>query len=507
MSIRLRLTLAMALVLAITLGLLGVTVVRNTQATLIGQVDQQIATNTAKENQPDSSRKDAHDGYDDAKELAAACLQSPPQPGPHDYTLFGRYVYTTGGQQVFAINPGYGDDPKSPPKGLPLSGHDLKAALGRFTTMPAADGSLRYRVYAEIDACGHVSYTAASLANVDNVVRDLIYRLMLWGGIALLAAIIVSWLLIARGLRPVDRMIATAAAIGKGDLARRVPDSNPRTELGRLGHALNEMLGQIERAVQARAASEARLRRFVADAAHELRTPLTSLRGYAELYRQGALRDDTAVANAMRRIESEGERMARLVDDLLLLARLDQQRGLEREPVDAIAIVRDAAQDFAVTAPDRPLTLDLDGVAMVRGDRHRLRQVIDNLLANVRTHTPPGSAVEITARRVNGQVEIAVRDHGPGIPADGLERVFERFWRADPARARSRGGTGLGLAIVASLVEAHGGTIDVQSEVGEGAVFTVRLPLLVAAPAPVLTTPAPVSGVQPADGHAHRHGF
>ncbi len=503
MSIRLRLTLAMALVLAITLGLLGVSVVRNTRATLINQVDQQIATNSAKENQPISSRKNGHD--DDEKTPVATAPQIPPQPGPHDYTLFGRYVYTTNGTKVFAINPGYGDDPKPPPKGLPLKGHDLKEALDHFTTMPAADGSFRYRVYVEIDAYGHVSYTAASLAGVDNVVRDLIYRLLLWGGIALVAAIVVSWLLIARGLRPVDRMIATAAAIGKGDLARRVPDLNPRTELGRLGRALNEMLGQIERALQARAASEARLRRFVADAAHELRTPLTSLRGYAELYRQGALRDDAAVANAMRRIESEGERMARLVDDLLLLARLDQQRGLEREPVDVIAVVRDAAQDFAVTAPGRPLALDLDGVAMVRGDRHRLRQVIDNLLVNVRTHTPPESAVEISARRVDGQTEIAVRDHGPGIPADERDRVFERFWRADPARSRSRGGTGLGLAIVASLVEAHDGTIDVQSEVGQGTVFTVRLPLLDRTPAPLLTTPAHER--KTAEAREHRAGF
>ena len=486
MSIRLRLTLAMALVLAITLALLGVSAVRSTQATLIGQIDQQITTKTAKDNQPPSS----HNGHDgDEKTAAATAPQFPPQTGPHDYNFFGQYVYTTSGQTVYTVNPGYGDDPKPPPRGLPLTGHDLKEALGHFLTMPAKDGSFRYRVYVDIDSYGHVNYTAASLANVDTAVRDLIYRLLLWGVVALVAAIVVSWLLIARGLRPVDRMIATAAAIGAGDLSRRVPDLNPRTELGRLGHALNDMLGQIERALQARAASEARLRRFVADAAHELRTPLTSLRGYAELYRQGALRTDDGVANAMRRIESEGERMARLVDDLLLLARLDQQRGLEREPVDAIQIVRDAAQDFAVIAPDRPLTLDLAGEAIVKGDRHRLRQVIDNLLANVRTHTPAGSPVELGARRVDGVVAIAVTDHGPGMTPEEQGRVFERFWRADPARSRSKGGTGLGLAIVASLVEAHGDTIDVRSEVGKGTTFTVRLPL-VEQPPKLLPAPA-----------------
>ena len=237
------------------------------------------------------------------------------------------------------------------------------------------------------------------------------------------------------------------------------------------------MMGKIQVADDARTAGEVRLRRFVADAAHELRTPLTSLRGYAELYRQGALSDDASVTNAMGRIESEGARMARLVDDLLLLARMDQDRGLERSPVDLGALVSDAVEDFRVVSPDRPVTLTVEPGTTAAGDRLRLRQVVDNLLVNARTHTPAGTVVRVMVAHEGGEAVLTVADSGPGIAAEDQERIFERFWRADPARTRSRGGTGLGLAIVASLVEAHGGSIAIRSEVGAGAAFTVRLPL------------------------------
>jgi two-component system OmpR family sensor kinase len=286
----------------------------------------------------------------------------------------------------------------------------------------------------------------------------------------------VSWWLIRRGMRPVDRMVDTAAAIADGDLSRRVPDANPRTELGRLGHALNEMLAQIESALEARSASEARLRRFVADAAHELRTPLTSLRGYAELYRQGALSDEAGVTNAMGRIEAEGGRMSRLVDDLLLLARMDQQRALETKPVDLAALAGESVTDFQAVDPERPVTTMLTESALVEGDRVRLRQVIDNLLTNARVHTPAGTPVRVEVAEVGDRVEFRVADEGPGIAPADQARIFERFWRADPARARKTGGSGLGLAIVASLVEAHGGTVLVESAPGKGATFVVRLP-------------------------------
>ena len=262
-----------------------------------------------------------------------------------------------------------------------------------------------------------------------------------------------------------------------------MPDADPRTELGRLGGALNEMLGQIESSLEVRTASESRLRRFVADAAHELRTPLTSLRGYAELYRQGALQDEPGVTNAMGRIEAEGARMSRLVDDLLLLARMDQQRGLELKTIDVVPLVEEAASDFRAVDPERPLTVSTSGNAFVRGDRIRLRQIIDNLLVNARIHTPPGTPVHITVAQGGNQVDIAIRDEGPGISLGDQKRVFERFWRADPARARKTGGSGLGLAIVTSLVEAHGGSVTIDSEPGSGATFTIHLPVALPADA------------------------
>jgi two-component system OmpR family sensor kinase len=224
-------------------------------------------------------------------------------------------------------------------------------------------------------------------------------------------------------------------------------------------------------------ASEERMRRFVADAAHELRTPLTSLQGHAELYRQGALATPEAISRAMSRIESSTGRMARLVEDLLLLARLDQQRTLEREPVDLVALAREAAADFGAVAPDRPFEQRLEDETVVLGDRIRLRQMIDNLLANAWTHTPTATPVRLSVRRRGQDAELVVADEGPGIPPEAQERVFERFWRADPGRTRKRGGTGLGLAIVASIVAAHDGTVDLASTPGRGTIFTVHLPL------------------------------
>jgi signal transduction histidine kinase len=302
-------------------------------------------------------------------------------------------------------------------------------------------------------------------------------------------------------LRPLVEMEQTARSIAAGDLTRRVPDRDPRTEVGRLGRALNTMLAQIEAAFGARAASEAsarrseeaarrsedRMRRFVADASHELRTPLTTIRGFAELYRQGATREPAELDRLMRRIEDQAARMGLLVEDLLLLARLDQQRPLERLPVDLLALAADAVSDARAVAPDRRIELVLgdDGdrgdALVVLGDAERLRQVLANLVDNALTHTPAGSPVEV---RVGGAAldgrpgaAVEVVDHGQGLTPEQTERVFERFYRADPARSRAAGGTGLGLAIVAALVAAHDGQVRVDSLPGHGARFRVVLPL------------------------------
>jgi two-component system OmpR family sensor kinase len=299
----------------------------------------------------------------------------------------------------------------------------------------------------------------------------------------LLAVGSAGWLLIRRGLRPLDRMAETADAISGGDLSRRVEPDDEETEVGRLGHALNVMLGRIEASFEEQRESEERLRRFIADASHELRTPITSIRGYAELFRHGAAARPDDLERAMRRIEDEGARMGVLVEDLLLLARLDQGRPLDREPIDLAALVTDAGDDARAADPSREVTVTVpDDSVFVAGDETRLRQLLANLLENARVHTPPGTPVEVGLRRSAEEALIQVSDRGPGLTAEEADRVFERFYRGDPSRSRSSGGTGLGLSIASALVEAHGGRIEASSTPGEGATFTITLPVV---PAPV----------------------
>ena len=467
-----RIALGVALVLTLTLAGLGVVMARVTRATLTAEIDDRLVTSLQRAEGlqgpwDDRGRREREDDRDDNELI-------PDISGRN----VGLYVIGPHGQVLVQRPSGFADAPDPPPLLPSIPGPTATAIEGQIVTLPAIDNSLRYRVLLRPGPGGTTLVTAASLRPVDQAVHRLIQTLVVVGLLALAAAALASWWVIRRGLRPVDRMVETAAAIAAGDLSRRVPDADPETELGRLGAALNEMLGQIEAGIREREAGQARLRRFVADAAHELRTPLTSLRGYAELYRQGALPSAEAVANAMGRIESEGARMARLVDDLLLLARTDQGRALEKEPVDLTRLVREAAGDFAAADPSRPLQRDLDGAAVVRGDPIRLRQAIDNLLANVRAHTPAGTPARVHVARNGHWVEVTVADDGPGIPPQDQPHIFERFWRGDPARGRTAaGGAGLGLSIVDALVRAHGGTIAVQSAPGQGTAFTLRLPL------------------------------
>jgi two-component system OmpR family sensor kinase len=302
-------------------------------------------------------------------------------------------------------------------------------------------------------------------------------------GFAVLVALgVACYWLVRRSLRPLGEIERTAEAIASGNLSRRVPLRHPRTEMGRLGRAINGMLSQIEAAFRDREASQERMRRFMADASHELRTPLTSIRGFAELYRQQGSSQDPV--KLVRRIEDEAARMGLLVEDLLLLARLDQERPLERQPVDLLSLAAGAVLDAQTLAPDREIDLlRLDGSdqpVKVLGDEARLRQVIGNLMQNALRHTPPGTAFRVGVGVMPEAEPVAVlevADDGPGMPAGDAERVFERFYRADPARSRKdSGGTGLGLSIVAALVHAHGGTITAESEPGHGATFRVRLP-------------------------------
>jgi len=296
-------------------------------------------------------------------------------------------------------------------------------------------------------------------------------------GAVLGALAVVSWWMLRLGVHPLTNMASTADAIAAGDLSHRVDQLDERTEAGRLGVAFNTMLERIEEAFRSREESEGRVRQFAADASHELRTPLTSIQGYTELWRAGGLRDDAALAEAMRRMEQEAHRMAALVEDLLLLARIDQRRLLDCAPVRLDVVVGDAVADARAVEPDRPLDLQARPV-VVHGDEMRLRQVVGNLLANARLHTPARSRVRVSVTAEDGKARLEVADEGPGLAPEVASKVFERFYRADSSRSRGAGGTGLGLAIVAAVAEAHGGCARVDSQLGRGSRFIVELPVV-----------------------------
>ena len=283
-----------------------------------------------------------------------------------------------------------------------------------------------------------------------------------------------SWLILRRGLRPLEHMATSARSITAGDLSPRVTPADGRGEVGQLGLAINTMLGEIETAFQEREATEQRLRQFLADASHELRTPLTSIQGFAELYRMGGNNDHVDLDIILRRIEEESARMKVLVEDLLLLARLDETRPAERAPVDLAVLAADACSDAVATDPARPVTLDAPGPVIVFGDQDHLRQAIANLVSNALSHAGAGTPIEVSAHRRNGQATVVVRDHGPGLDDEALRHVFDRFWRADRARVGS--GSGLGLSIVAAIAQEHGGTVTAANAEGGGAEFELSLP-------------------------------
>jgi two-component system, OmpR family, sensor kinase len=314
--------------------------------------------------------------------------------------------------------------------------------------------------------------------------------------LALLGVAVLGFWLIQLSLRPLAEMEKTAAAIADGDLGRRVPGDTENTEVGRLARTLNVMLTRIQDAFATRDAterelrqSEERLRRFVADASHELRTPVAAVGAYAELFERGAASRPEDLVRVLAGIRSETVRMGELVEDLLLLARLDEGRPLEQEPVELVGLAAEAANAATAVGPQWPVRLEATQTVEVTGDAARIRQVVDNLLANVRAHTPPGTAtvVRVGARAGSGVIEVS--DNGPGLPSDSAGRVFERFYRADPSRSRQNGGAGLGLAIVAAIVAAHGGTVAASSTPGGGATLTVWLPS-VTAPAAAEGAPA-----------------
>ena len=396
--------------------------------------------------------------------------------------------------------------------------------VGKTVTVPAESGGGHWRLTAfptqfTNDTTGQTFngtiIVGFDVSSVYRTLDGLALIDLIVSAVVLVTLAIVGIAIVRSSLRPLTDIELTAEAIAEGDLSRRVPDRDPRTEVGRLGRSLNAMLAQVEAAFHAREKSEAaalrseeRMRQFVADASHELRTPLTAIRGYAEYYRQrgGATGNGSRhaaptgaepgldadgrlsepdVDRIMQRVEQESARMGVLVEDMLLLARLDQQRPIERRPVDMLTLAADAVQDARMIAPNRKIELTVgNGAFIVLGDEARLRQVISNLMSNALTHTPDGTPIDvrILANGPDGRlpvpsVTLEVDDHGPGLNKEQADRVFERFYRADQARRRTTGGAGLGLAIVKALVAAHGGTTGVETVPGEGARFWITLPL------------------------------
>ncbi len=369
-----------------------------------------------------------------------------------------------------------------------------------YTTVRGSGPIRSYRVLEASLDNGNVLAEAIPLTDTDAALHRLLGLELYVSGAVLIAIVAAAWAIIRLSLRPLQKMADTAGEIAAGDLSRRVEESDERTEVGQLGSALNVMLGRIETAFREREASEERLRRFVADASHELRTPLTSIRGYAELFQHGLAERPADLDTAMRRIDSESIRMAGLVDDLLLLARLDQRRPLEKEQVDLARLASDAAVDARAVDPTRNVTCLVPASCTVVGDEGRMRQLLGNLVSNALAYTPSGTPIEIVASLEAGsgpqppRARLMVIDHGPGIDPEAATHVFERFWRSDPGRVRAQGGSGLGLSIVAAIADAHGGQVFLTQTPGGGATFCVELPAEPAAGASPWGTRDPAPG-------------
>ena len=456
MSLRARLSLGIGLLLVVALGLFGVAIVRSTRADLRAQAQRQLERNLGDRLQGTVPRPGQNDGNTDTRSLPTAHL-----------------VIDERDDTIVAEPAG----PPANPDPLPvLTDRDIgRLRDGHAVEVRAEDGSFSYLVQA--GARGPLlEVEAIPLRSVDRTMSALTNRLLVGAAITLLLTVGAMMIGLRRGLRPLDEVVATADAVASGEREKRIRTDHGPAEIRHLSTALDRMLQQQRAAVISLEESETRLRQFISDASHELQTPITSVVGWAELHRKGAL-DTEATRAAMAGIEAEGRRMTTLVDDLSLLARLDEHRPLRRERFDLVAVARDAVTDAAAIAADRVVDLVAPTAVVVDGDPQRLRQVVDNLLRNVRAHTPPGSAARLDVHREGAFAVLRVVDSGPGLDPQHLQHVFDRFWRRDESRTRSTGGSGLGLAIVRALVEAHHGTVTAgnRDDGATGAVFTVRL--------------------------------
>lgn len=484
LSLRSRLVAGMVFI-AVVLLVVSVVVTVSTRNRLMDQVDQRLSS---------FSPSNRFGGPPQNPPVDLDELRTP--VGGEDVPLGGfrtrvsdvyQGVIDPDGELITIFTPNLSDDEYAPPQ---LDEATITGDLPATVTVGATGGDVTYRVL--LQPFGDViGVTGVPIDDVQDTIARLIWVEVL-GSLAILAALgIVGWWVVHLGIRPVKEMTTIATEIAGGDLSVRVPEPRQGTEAGDLATALNTMLGQIEGALDERRASEERLRRFVSDASHELRTPVTSIRGYAELYRHGALDEPAALADAMRRTEQEATRISRLVDEMLALARYDERRPFNTSPVDIAQIANDAALDGRATAPSRSITTTSpDHPVIVMGDEDRLRQVIANVVTNALVHTPDDVPITIDVTDADGEVVVKISDTGPGMEPEVAARVTERFYRADASRSRQRGGSGLGMAIVDAAVSAHGGTITINSAPGKGT--TVRLAFPSAGPFPTGSAPSGV---------------
>ena len=467
-GVPLRVSLVAATLVLVGCGLLvsGVAVTSILRHVLVGRIDQTLL--------------EASRGWALAPRRQSPAPYESPDPGRPPSKFYVRGIGTDG-TPFTAIND-RNAEPALPPD------NDVGPDP---TTLPSVNGSdIEWRAVSVRGPHG-LTTVAIDLSDVQHTVRSLVWLQIGIGVGVLVIAGIASFAVVQRSLRPLSEVEQTAAAIAGGQLDRRIPQCDPRTEVGQLSLALNGMLTQIQEALASSESSaekargsEDRMRRFITDASHELRTPLTTIRGFAELYRQGAARD---VSMLLSRIESEARRMGLLVDDLLLLARLDAQRPLEYHQVDLLALASDAVHDAQAMDPKRAISVEVfdgPGTLEVVGDEARIRQVLSNLLVNALQHTPENADVIVRVGTDDDDAVIEVADKGPGMSSEDAARVFERFYRTDSSRARASGGTGLGLSIVDSLVHAHGGTVTLTTAPGDGCCFRVSLPRVTDVPAP-----------------------
>ena len=468
MTLRLRLVLALVTLVIVAQGIGFAATYYAYRNSEYHRIDQQLRSSA-----PQLTRQlEVQNGYQSGP-LGGG---PPGQPNGDDH---GRGPETP--SDTFAQLRDRNGNPVGAPLSSPFNSSSVRPKLpavlkgdGSIFSTTETDGSGGYRVLVVPNDSTGYTVVAEPTSEVVSALRRLVLI-----EIAAVAGLIVvtaagTWIILRRGLRPLERMAGTAARISAGDMSQRVTPAAGGSEVGQLGLALNTMLDDIEAAFAERDATEQRLRQFLADASHELRTPLTSIQGFAELFRLSGEDARVDLPTILRRIEEESARMRVLVEDLLLLARLDEHRPVERKPTDLVVLAADACTDAVATDPNRPVTLDAPEPVLVPGDEVHLRQAIFNLTTNALRHTPAGTPLEVGCHMEDGKAVVSVRDHGPGLDEESLAHVFDRFWQGDKARVGT--GTGLGLSIVAAIAEEHGGSACAGNAPGGGAIFTLTLP-------------------------------